>query len=268
MSQLVRSPGCDNQDMAVAKGEMAVIALARANIYNLLASTYAVPPSTRVAQAISDGTLLRVFRDVGLDQVADELDVRIGGRDARDLLEEMEVEYTRLFVAPGPGYVSPYQSMYCVESSEGGTDASNDGKRLDKKQLWGDSAVAAKKMYSKAGLSVISEHRDVPDHIALELQFMHHLCSREAEALNAGRILDAEESVRLQAAFLETQWLPWIDRFCRAVGNAARHPFYRGIAVLTAAFVLSDVEESRQRTSLVGDAKCHPLAADGPVRWG
>jgi len=239
---------CDNDENEIATGERAVIALARANIYNLLASAYAEPPSARLIRAVADGTLLRAFRDVGLDHVAAQLERHILGRSDVDLMEEMKVEYTRLFVAPGPSYVAPYQSMYCVELDNGSTSTQNDGKTLDKRQLWGNCAVAAQRMYSEAGLAVSGEQRDAPDHIGLELQFMHHLCSREAEALNAGRIPNAEESVRLQAAFLETQLLPWAEKFCQAVGNEARHPFYKGIASLTNAFVLSDAEELLQPT--------------------
>ncbi len=260
---MVKSLACDNNDIETAKGEKAIIALARANIYNLLASAYAEPPSVRVVRAVADGTLLRAFRDVGLDNAAAELDTFIIGRDAEDVLEEMEIEYTRLFAAPGTGYVPPYQSMYCDEPHDCDTALPNDGKRLDKRQLWGDCAVAAERMYLEAGLSVTGHLRDVPDHIGLELQFMHHLCGREAEALNAGRSLAAEESVRLQMAFLETQLLPWIDRFCQAVGNAARHPFYRGMASLTSAFVISDVEELRQHESLN-----NPAQNVSPVRAG
>ncbi len=253
VTHVVRNVACDNHEIEAARGEKAIVALARANIYNLLASAYAEPPSLQVVRAIADGTLLRAFRDVGLDHVAAELDAFVPGRDAKDLLEEMEIEYTRLFVAPGPDYVPPYQSMYSDELSDGSTALANDGKRLDKRQLWGDSAVAAERMYLEAGLAVTGELREVPDHIGLELQFLQHLCGREAEALNTGRILAAEESVRLQLAFLETQLAPWIDRFCQAVGNAARHPFYRGIANLTLGFVLSDVEELRRQASVIVD---------------
>lgn len=250
---MVTSLARDDRDMETAKGERAIIAVARANIYNLLASAYAEPPSVRVVRAITDGTMLRAFCDAGLDHIAAELGAFVLARDASDLLEEMEVEYTRLFVAPGPDYVAPYQSMYSEGLGDGGTMLANDGKRLDKRQLWGDSAVAAERMYREAGLAVTGELREVPDHIALELQFMQHLCGREAQALNVGRIQVAEESVRLQLAFLETQLAPWIERFCQAVVSTARHPFYRGIANLTLGFVLSDVEELRHHARSIGD---------------
>ncbi len=49
---MARISACDNREIETARGEKAIVALARANIYNLLASAYAEPPSERIAGSI------------------------------------------------------------------------------------------------------------------------------------------------------------------------------------------------------------------------
>lgn len=223
--------------------DRAITALARANLYNLLATVYAQPPSADLARAILDGTLAKALRDAGLDRLALELEDGTGGCDQMDLLSYLEVEYARLFVVPGPGHVPPYQSMFSEDRADQAEADGTQRRRLDKRHLWGNCAVAAQSMYRRAGLALSGEPREVPDHIAMELQFMHHLCSREAEALNGNRVEVAAESERLQREFLQAHLIPWVGRFCEAVTNITRHPLYKAMADLTLAVVAREAEE-------------------------
>lgn len=242
-SDLARS----GRDVRATDGrEQAITALARGNVYNLLASVFGEAPSPRIVRAIVDGTLPRALRGAGLDQLASDLEAYAQRRQGDELLRELEVEHARLFTVPGPSYVPPYQSLYCDGDGEDSKARPRKRNRFDKRQLWGDSAVAAQRVYREAGLLVRGELPEIPDHIALELQFMHHLCSREAQALNGDRTEIASESVRLQKAFLENQLLPWVERFCQAASRATDHPFYRAMAALTVAFVLGDASELRE----------------------
>ena len=235
---------CNGQDSLIDSGrEQAIIALARGNVYNLLASIYGSAPSPRVIAAIVDGTLPQALRDAGLDHLAHDLEVHAQGRDCQELLHELEVEYARLFTVPGPGSVPLYQSLYCDEGDGNGEERTHERNRFDKRQLWGEAAVAAQRMYREAGLAVSGDLPEIPDHIALELQFMHHLCSREAQALNANHIEAAEESVRLQKAFAQARLIPWVERFCQTLRDTTDHPFYTAMADLTVAFVLGDAVE-------------------------
>ncbi len=236
----IPKPGSPDLDAASTEN-MAILALARANVYNLLAGVYAEPPSARLVQSIVDGALPSALRDAGLDRWAAELEGRVDGKNGRTLDQEMEIEYARLFSVPGPDGVAPYQSLYLVHEDD--LVPKPNGGRSHRRLLWGGSTVAVQRAYSEAGLTVGGELRDVPDHIGLELQFMHHLCSREAEALNSGMCGEAEESVRQQRRFLENHLLLWLDAFCQAVSCATDHPFYQAMAALTLAFVHSDAQE-------------------------
>ncbi|MFN2356106.1 MAG: molecular chaperone, partial [Desulfopila sp.] len=72
--------------------------------------------------------------------------------------QDLLVEYARLFVGPFELLAPPYGSVY-LET----------GRRL-----MGDSTIAVQHMYTNAGLTL--DVQEAPDHIALELEFMHYLC--------------------------------------------------------------------------------------------
>lgn len=147
-----------------------------------------------------------------------------------DPLTELAVDFAKLFL--GAGVVqqelspSPYASVYV-----------NPGRLV--MQDARDKVVA---VYRENGVDKIKGF-DVPeDHIAIELEFMAHLC---AETIKASENGDEEKAGRLigtQKSFIQDHLLNWLPLFSEEINRFALTDFYKGVASLTLAFLNVDRE--------------------------
>lgn len=89
------------------------------------------------------------------------------------------------------------------------------------------------RFYHHFGLRLSTEKRDRPDHLASELEFMHLLTFKEAEALAKGQ----ERRVYLQAQrdFLRFHLSDFVAAVSRSAGGK-RAPFYADLACLAEGF--------------------------------
>src|SRR3990172_8943768 len=139
---------------------------------------------------------------------------------------DLEVEYNRLFVGPGAPRVYPYESLY------------RDSTGL----VMGPSAGEVLQAYRRAGLAINTAFKDLPDHLAVELEFMARLCCEEARAESAGR---ADLALRLkqeQRSFLDAHLATWLPAMCERVLRETTSTIYRGFAEIAAIFVGWDRE--------------------------
>lgn len=139
-------------------------------------------------------------------------------------IEPLQVDYSRLFVGPYGLLASPYGSMY-----------------LENNKLLGDSTIDVSRRYAKEGLSV--NIKEVPDHVAVELEFMYFLIHKEIEAALSGDSTQAVDYIRKQREFLEVHLSRWIYDFTGKIVSNAETPFYRKLANLTKAFIEDDVKK-------------------------
>jgi TorA maturation chaperone TorD len=91
----------------------------------------------------------------------------------------------------------------------------------------GNSTMEVLQHYENAGLSV--DVKDAPDHIAIELEFMHHLCMKEAESSASGAEQEVEKYRELQRDFYFNA-LQWVPQFCSAIRQGSTSPFYTELA--------------------------------------
>ncbi|ELY77821.1 MULTISPECIES: molecular chaperone [Natrinema] len=157
--------------------------------YSVLARCWR-QPTADLLEAVSDGTFERIEPEV-----------------AETTVEELRVEYARLFVGPAEPVCPPYESLY-----RDGDDA-----------VLGPSARAVVKWYQSYGLGLEPEWPDLPDHIATELEFAAYLLERE----------DPETCER----FLDEHPRLWIEEFLDDVERETREPYYRALATMTAAAI-------------------------------
>ena len=181
--------------------------LARASLYNFLAAIFGDPPTLEMLASVRE--MLPEVEPAPL--------------------VELHKAYTRLLVGPGAGYAPPYASVYL--------DLPSKGKPL----LWGREAALVESQYQAAGLDIAPGQNRIPDHLAFELQFMQHLCSRQAEALGRGQPDEADEWDNRQRTFLNDHVWPWLPRFAERVTEAEAHPFYRALVELTVSFIDSEI---------------------------
>src|SRR3989304_1728199 len=104
--------------------------------------------------------------------------------------------------------------------------------------------------YSAFGLVLGGAVRERPDHIAVELEFMHVLALKEALALERGLAVQAEICVEAQRAFLRAPLAGWIGLRAEALarlgaavpGAPGPESLYPRMARLAHRFVLAAAE--------------------------
>ncbi len=159
-------------------------------------------------------------------------------RPVADVLRELRVEHARLFTGPGRPEVPIFESEY-VDTGDGVAGVL-DGPSTARVRLW----------YRRAGLERAAGHRDLPDHVATELEFLHALARRESEARREGRVEDAHQLRRDTDQFLREHPRRWMPAFCDATRAAHPHPFYGALASLLAVHLATELGDDLDRTAL------------------
>jgi DMSO reductase family type II enzyme chaperone len=176
--------------LADLREDGARLAAARSRAYRVIVEAFAYPEGEQL-DSIRTGELARALEeslgavDPGLVEGIDREALRDGGVE-----DGLAVEYTRLFDVGPSGPPCPlYGGLY-------------GGARMK-------TMEEAVRFYNHFGLSLSSSPRELPDHLTTQLEFLHFLAFREAEALEAGR--DAAPFRRAQRDFVERhpgRWLP------------------------------------------------------------
>ena len=78
----------------------------------------------------------------------------------------------------------------------------------------------------------------MPDHITVELEFMHYLAFKESEASESGG--DVESYRRAERDFLDRQLANWLPRLQASLRSQRPLPFYRALGSLAARLVEYD----------------------------
>ena len=206
-------------------GDHTAVATQRTIVYGFLAEIYRREVTPEFLRKIKDPQFLGVLQNLGIDWEGDLLE-----KPEERLLEDLSVEYARLFLGPGK-HISPHESVHHQrEDGQWG-------------QLWGKSTVEVRKFIEAAGLTYETEYQGLPDNISVELEFMQKLIEREAQALAE----NDEESIlkcrKIERSFMEEHLIQWVPRFCDQVAKEAENPFYRDVAVLTKNFIEFDRKE-------------------------
>jgi TorA maturation chaperone TorD len=140
--------------------------------------------------------------------------------DAAALFELLENEYVRLFINTRGALSAPlYQS--CYEN-----DHRPDGSGL----LMGKAATAMGARLQRAGLALSGQAGLLPDHLAVELEYLYFLMNPQA----GGRRNPAPE---IASEFAAQVMLPWVRRFGRRLASATETVFYPAMASLTIALL-------------------------------
>ena len=191
----------------------------RSNIYGLLALIYRREVTPDLLCRVKDPRFLGVFTDLGVEGIEAFLQ-----SSEEKLIEDLAVEYTRLFLGPGK-HISPHESVHHQrEDGDWGT-------------LWGAATVEVKKFIEAAGLEYESDYKGMPDHVSVEFEFMAALARREAQVWSEGDEVVARRCLDVQKKFLKEHLMKWIPDFCEKVIQQAELPFYYAVAELTRSFI-------------------------------
>jgi putative dimethyl sulfoxide reductase chaperone len=211
--------------MAMQANETNEEEIARAATYKFLAECY-YPP---VEETLRHVNYLSLSLKTLCSPAAEAVDRMQAALQSHEGFEELAIDHARLFVGPFALLAPPYGSVYL------------EGER----RLMGDSTLAVGECYHEVGLEVAAGFNGTPDHIAVELEFMHFLIIKELDALGCGFLDRARNFRQKQRAFLERHLAAWVPDFSRSVQEQAATQFYQGLAATTRIFIESDSDRLR-----------------------
>ena len=195
---------------------------ARADLCRLLAACYYQPGPEFAEERVFD-SMRTAAAEIDAD-MASLVDALATGFSAQPL-EELQIDYTRLFLNPTGPLASPYESAWI---------AGRDPMLVD------EIARSVLDGYRSGGYEVDADFRDLPDHIAAEMEFLYALIFREARAAASGNDAERAEAVDLRRRFLEQHLGRWIGPFAQALRSGGETALYRTLADLTERFVRSE----------------------------
>ncbi|MES9821729.1 MAG: molecular chaperone TorD family protein [Candidatus Thiodiazotropha sp.] len=139
--------------------------------------------------------------------------------------EDLRIDYTRLFLGPFNIRSKPYGSVY-----------------LDRGNVvMGDTTVAVMALYREGGFHVAEAFTEMPDHVAVELEFLYLLNARlgdgHTESNERNRLAELERNL------LDDHLGQWIIPFTEAMKEGSCTEFYGKLADLTRRFVLDALRQ-------------------------
>jgi len=197
---------------------------ARADLSRLLAACYYQPGPEFVEERVFD-SMRTAAAELDADLAA--LAQSMGEAFDAQPLEELQIDYTRLFLNPGGSLASPYESAWI---------AGRDPMLVD------ETTQSVLHSYREGGYDVDLSFRDLPDHVAAELEFLYALVFREARAAASGNDAERAEAVDLRRRFVEQHLGRWIGPFAAALRDGSETELYRTLADLTERFVQSEAD--------------------------
>ena len=193
-------------------------ATAREDLCRFLAACYYEPSPEFTEERVFDSMLDAAGRiDPALAAIAGRLAAGFAAQDLQALL----VDYTRLFLGPTQPLAQPHGSFWLSGETA----------------LMQDSTMEVQALYQEGGFDLDEELHEVPDHVAVELEFLYLLLFKQNEAAQAGLDDVFESWAHLQHMFLGRHLGAWIGPFAQAIRRSAQTGFYRDLAELTERFV-------------------------------
>lgn len=195
---------------------------AKASVYRMLSACYYEPDDAFLEEDIF-GQLEGALSVLAPEHASDAQALGAFFREAG--YEELRIDYTRLFLGPFGIPAKPYGSVYL------------DGGNV----VMGDSTMAVLALYREGGFHVAEAFTEMPDHVAVELEFLYLLNARLAE--DHVESVERERLAGLGRSLLGEHLGRWVVPFTEAVKRGACTDFYRKLSDLTRHVVLDDLRE-------------------------
>jgi len=141
-----------------------------------------------------------------------------------------------------------------------------DGER----KVMGDSTIDVSMRYAEVGLELADHFKEVPDHVAAELEFMYFLILKEVEAISHSDFGQALDFLKKQEEFFLSHLGVWVPQFADNVEKAAETEFYKSLSKATRLFIKKDVEENfvASSTGRIHDSPTSAIRHRGPEAAG
>lgn len=193
-------------------------ASAREDLCRFLAACYYEPDAAFAEEHLFDSMLAAATR---VNPALAGLAKKLGDDFAAQELETLLVDYTRLFLGPPEAVAKPYGSFWLSGEAA----------------LMQDATMAVLELYREGGFELDGEFLEMPDHVAVELEFLYLLTFKRNEAQRDSLAGVQANWDQLEKVFLGAHLGAWISQFAQAVEANAQTAFYRHLAELTQRFV-------------------------------
>lgn len=197
---------------------------ARSQLYLLFSDSFHVPDEEFYTD-VRSGTLKGWVRDA-MERLPYKLDFMdsVEQLDAQVGYEEFNSEFMRLFE------VRPVCSLNESQHRGSHTTVLEDLVRF----------------YNFFDLSAAGA-RELPDHLRIELDFMHFLTFKEAEKLHSG--MDSGSFVRAESDFLQRHLVEWVPLVHQKVDQFAQLDFFKVLTRLLERFISCECELLKDRAA-------------------
>jgi len=199
----------------------------RSNLYALLSRILLQELDADFVETLkSDDTLLEFFPSLKEWELFKTLDTKTL------LNEHINVDFVNISLL----HLTPYEGFYV----------------RDDQMIETGGANPVTDYYSAYDFVVDFEKARVvaPDHIAIELEFMHTLVEAQMKAIEAGDD-SVGDIIALQKEFLNKHLLQWVPMYLISAKYEARTPLYHDAADMAIEFLLSDNEYLSQKAKAV-----------------
>lgn len=202
------------------------LAQARSNTYKFLAALYSYEALGEIAKSIKNKSILSGLSSSGKSFKLMKKFVNEAPK-YENLLEELQVAHTALFVMGKFTKGRPYESFY-----------------LDpEKKIGARVTINVEKFYKDVGAEFTEARDELADYIGIELEFMHHLCNKEAKAWEKSNKEHAVGYLRIEKTFLREHLGKWAGLFCDDFLEEAKLDFFKAVALITKEFIQMEKSE-------------------------
>lgn len=158
---------------------------------------------------------------------------KLGAAFAAQDIETLLVDHTALFIGPSQPKAMPYASFWLT----------------DDQSMRHEATMAVLDFYEQGGFDVSDDFHELPDHIAVELEFLYLLIFAQNQAQLGGNKDELLATEMLHARFVVEHLGVWVGAFTGAIKSGAATAFYRELAGFTERFVSREADLLRPKRS-------------------
>jgi len=202
--------------------EFIVMEEARATAFNIFTALLCQPDDDLPIEQEFFNTLISAFEIINPEIVTQIQQLK--EFKSRYTQKQLLLEYTKLFLGPFTVLAPPYSSIY-----------------FGSKQLLSDESMWVVDFYRKAKLEFDQNLKDLPDHVAVETEFMYYLIFNEVKELHEKNIEESKVFWEYQSTFFNKHYKKWVPKFCEQVIKQSKSNYYKTLAECFKKFIDSTV---------------------------
>ncbi|OGQ97896.1 MAG: hypothetical protein A2505_05190 [Deltaproteobacteria bacterium RIFOXYD12_FULL_55_16] len=185
------------------------------DLFSLLRLIFMAEPSKELLEQLLKIETTEPENDIDRGLELMRRDVQKNRNQLDEYLEELAVEFARLFLGPQNPVAIPFASFYLSET----------------RQLMTEVTIEVRRQYLEAGMAVKNLYQIPDDHLAIELEFAAWLADETAKNLKKGDTGMASESGARLESFLQEHLAKWLPLFADRLSAGTKSDFYQGAAM-------------------------------------